>query len=585
MSGSSDAYEFLKSNRPQSMNEFSPYVDKQQNGFINDLNSAVYTNTSLSLVQFDLGQIYNSQKYTDTNDLFLVLPITMVAAFSTGSTAVTPVNGNAALLTLKNNFVNLIHQADLSINGKTIESTQAYVNVAKNFQMLSEMALNDLATVGYTLGFGETLDNPRSVVWNAGATTASGNGLTNNRPFLPTATVGADRYQMNVQNSQNKNTVNDSISSKIGRYCDTNQAGFNNIYGAGLVLSSQNLINEFRPTYQVLATNYMVWYDYAVIRLSTLFESLGNIGLVKKFDCTLRLWINTGTVNATISGPNTTTPGYSLTSANNSFTNTCPFTINYLCDQSTNGGIPLTVTNLVAGCYLNKPPTTSYAGINLSLSGASHPMPACRIYFSQIQLNPEKSLKYIETNRNKRVVYRTILTNQYNNIGAGNSFNQLVNSGIVHPTGILIVPFISSTVTGFGDYEWKSPFDTAPFTSSPCSLTNLQVSVGGVNQLQSTLNYNFENFVEQVSMAEQLTSSDFGVTCGLFNQQFWEMSKYYFINIERANDADKINPRNVNISFQNNSLVAIDILVFIFYADELKIDIESGIVSKNLDYI
>ena len=86
-------------------------------------------------------------------------------------------------------------------------------------------------------------------------------------------------------------------------------------------------------------------------------------------------------------------------------------------------------------------------------------------------------------------------------------------------------------------------------------------------------------------MAEQLTSSDFGVTCGLFNQQFWEMSKYYFINIERANDADKINPRNVNISFQNNSLVAIDILVFIFYADELKIDIESGIVSKNLDYI
>ena len=193
MSGSSDNYEFLKSNRPQSMNEFSPYVDKQQNGFINDLNSAVYTNTSLSLVQFDLGQIYNSQKYTDTNDLFLVLPITMVAAFSTGSTAVTPVNGNAALLTLKNNFVNLIHQADLSINGKTIESTQAYVNVAKNFQMLSEMAINDLATVGYTLGFGETLDNPRSVVWNAGATTASGNGLTNNRPFLPTATVGADR--------------------------------------------------------------------------------------------------------------------------------------------------------------------------------------------------------------------------------------------------------------------------------------------------------------------------------------------------------------------------------------------------------
>ena len=168
------------------------------------------------------------------------------------------------------------------------------------------VGINDLATTGYTLGFGETLDNPRSVVWNAGATTASGNGLTNNRPFLPTASFG-NRFQTNIQTSQNKNTINDSISSKIGRYCDTTQGGFNNIYGAGLVLSSQNLINEFRPTYQVLNTSYMVWYDYAVIRLSTLFESLGNIGLIKKIDCTLRLWVNTGTVNVTVSTPNMTT--------------------------------------------------------------------------------------------------------------------------------------------------------------------------------------------------------------------------------------------------------------------------------------
>ena len=107
----------------------------------------------------------------------------------------------------------------------------------------------------------------------------------------------------------------------------------------------------------------MVWYDYAVIRLGTVFESLGNIGLIKKFDCTLRLWINTGTVNITVANPNTTTLQYSLSTANNSFTNTCPFIINYLSDTSANGGIPATTTNKVAGCYLNKPPTTSYAGV------------------------------------------------------------------------------------------------------------------------------------------------------------------------------------------------------------------------------
>jgi hypothetical protein len=34
-------------------------VDKQYNNYINDINNGVYTNNSLTLVNFDLGQIYN----------------------------------------------------------------------------------------------------------------------------------------------------------------------------------------------------------------------------------------------------------------------------------------------------------------------------------------------------------------------------------------------------------------------------------------------------------------------------------------------------------------------------------------------
>ncbi len=56
-------------------------------------------------------------------------------------------------------------------------------NIAQNFQMLSEMSVNDLATIGYTLGFGENVDNHRSVAWNAAATDKNGNGFTNNRVF------------------------------------------------------------------------------------------------------------------------------------------------------------------------------------------------------------------------------------------------------------------------------------------------------------------------------------------------------------------------------------------------------------------
>ena len=57
------------------------------------------------------------------------------------------------------------------------------------------------------------------------------------------------------------------------------------------------------------------------------------------------------------------------------------------------------------------------------------------------------------------------------------------------------------------------------------------------------------------------------------------MSKWYFVNVERSNIADKLQPRNINVSFTNNSNVAIDV-IFTFYSDRLKIDVETGIVTK-----
>jgi hypothetical protein len=125
-----------------------------------------------------------------------------------------------------------------------------------------------------------------------------------------------------------------------------------------------------------------------------------------------------------------------------------------------------------------------------------------------------------------------------------------------------------------------SPHSIPPATLSPLSLTNLQVSIGGQNVLNSVLNMTYENFLEQVNLAEQLTSSDFGVSTGLISQQYWEQSKWYFVNVERGNIADKLQPRNINVSFNNNSNVAIDVIIFTFYSDQLTIDVETGMVTK-----
>ena len=151
----------------------------------------------------------------------------------------------------------------------------------------------------------------------------------------------------------------------------------------------------------------------------------------------------------------------------------------------------------------------------------------------------------------------------------------------VRPPSAVNIPFVVSVPSQvFGDSQWKSPFDTCPATTSPCSITNLQCSVGGSNVLQSTLFYTYKNFLEQVNLAEQLTSSDFGVSTGLISQGYWEQSKWYFVNVERGNIADKLQPRNINVSFNNNSNVPIDVIIFTFYSDQLTIDVETGIVTK-----
>jgi hypothetical protein len=75
-------------------------------------------------------------------------------------------------------------------------------------------------------------------------------------------------------------------------------------------------------------------YDYAVIKLNYLFESLNKIGLVKRLDAQLRLWVNTGTLNVTVATPDATTCSYVLTPANNTFSNTCPIMINYHAPDS-----------------------------------------------------------------------------------------------------------------------------------------------------------------------------------------------------------------------------------------------------------
>jgi hypothetical protein len=280
-----------------------------------------------------------------------------------------------------------------------------------------------------------------------------------------------------------------------------------------------------------------------------------------------------------------------LTSSSSStFTNTCPLIQSSLPTGATI--IPTTATGIVSGLFVYSATSTNVFGVNLALSGAQNPMNACRMYYPQITLKPEKLIPYINQNRAKKINFTSVLTNQFNGITAGSSFSALVQSGVKNIRGILIIPLISSAINGLANTtaplltgitafsQLLSPFDTAPATTNPISLTNIQVAIGGVNLLQNTLNFTYENFLEQVSLYEKLNQADIGLSCGLISQLYWENAyRVYYVDSTRCNNADMNTPRNINISFNNNSLQTIDCLVFSEYYVEKIVDVELGTVS------
>ena len=595
-----DNYEFMRSSQSQSGDKYTPYVRKDWN-YVPDINSGVYTNTSMSLVQFDLSSIFNSSRFVDTNDMFITLPVLINCAVSTtGLTnplSLTNLNPSALTL-LKSGFHNLIHQADLQINGKTVEQTQPFINKFIDFKLLSEMSQNDIRSLGPSLGFSDEVDNPQSVQWcniSTGTSSYSGNGVVNNKPFGRNVAVGANsvnipgtRYQSTVSTIQFNNCVNTALSQRVGSAINANvstaTAFESNLVGTSstnFLMNANSCNEEFKSTYTVSASGtgqVFTIQDVAVIRLRDLFDSMANIGLTKRFDGVVRLYVNTGSAQIDVVASNSTTAGYFAALSNSTFSNTCPVVVNHLPFLSAEGGLPANTNLLAFNVNLAKPSPFRCGSASIT-PNISHSMPSCRCYYSSIEVKPQLAIKYIEENRNKKVVYRAVISNQTARVESGSNFSQLIQSGITHPSGLVILPFVDGSLASTGGFgPGGSPFDTN--IAHPISLTNLQVQVGGVNVLSNPLFGTFENFLEQVNLVESLTSSDLGISCGLFTKQFWEVNRTYFVNLSRSTSSDNLTPRNLQVSFKNNSNVPVNCLMFVIYLDELEIDVETGLVKK-----
>jgi hypothetical protein len=637
----SDNLKMSLSEEPQSTSMYTPFEDSQFN-YINDINSGVYSSNP-TLVQWDLTSIMSHQAFTSCEDLFCTIPIQMVAQYVTAAglgvaptgvasgvvglgttafTAGTSLGYSAALLSLKGSFQSLVHQCELSVGGRVVSDLQPFTNIYSGFRLASQMnAGSDLRASAPSLGISDVgLDNQNSVqfqssinVESAVVPGVSGCGLTNNRPFVST-TIGATQVQ-SVLGNQNQFVGNDAIGRRLARYVDaTATGGVNGVYGTSggqgsttlTIMSASQLATEMKPTVQLINgvaastanSNYIVYTDTIVLPLRYLMDVVNKLPMMKRTDMLLRMYLNTGSLIVPVysAGTNNTTQYFAPQSS--TFVNTCPFTVNYL-----DLGIPATAVGIACGLFIARPSTTALsitavagadvvattAVINLGTCPTTHPMTACRTYFNQISLTPEKEEAYLLANSAKQVVYERFIYNQYNSITAGSNYSQLIASGVKNPLACIIIPFISTVNTGKSGTgtanfpaQYSSPFDTCGGISfAPISLTNLQVSLGMKNQLQNSLYFTFENYLEQVCQYESISGNKLDLlNSGIISQSWWEQNRVYFVNLSRGTPADRATPRNILVSFTNNTNIVVDCMIYVVYADKIVVNVRTGLVSQ-----
>lgn len=161
----------------------------------------------------------------------------------------------------------------------------------------------------------------------------------------------------------------------------------------------------------------------------------------------------------------------------------------------------------------------------------------------------------------------------------------MLHNSLANVKSLLIVPFFTSNTSTDGGFyglkypQYQSCFDSAPATTAPLvQISNLNVSVGGLNVSMRNMRYTHEAWVNQVKYANSLNGrlTD-GLSSGLFTfNNFQKNQCFYWIDLSRISPEEKDVGKSINISGTNKSQFSIDLMCFIEYEKTFSIDVVSG---------
>jgi hypothetical protein len=615
----------------------------------------------------DTSQLSNSNKYMSYRESYFLMPFLVTIQQVAQTTSTTPpatipywspaTTSADFACGLKNWFGQIIHSFTLDYNGTTICQQTPYINMWNSFKLMTSLSLDDINTQGATIGFypdDATSWQFLGVGSGTDANHISGQGLCNNTDTIipiDAGQVGFNNFDSGKGNDgylRRQQLINFDLKGKVGTpfiptpgqpsvdstyelLLASGEAGVKNVWKSYISNKVNSAVNKLGCIqFSIVATVYLK-HVHSFFNMCPLLK-----GVFMKMTMNLN---------------NTTTDFTTLAQHAGGAGNTLPWVPSALvCTGVTNaiGGVnPLLLTSARASSAASSntsPPVNPCGGMGLfpaytvtngtqaggidwdfkmnisvgarvldsslavSTSSLSEGQLARSVYLyiPAYTFNPTFEQAYLSSPV-KQIKYTDVYQYQVQNIGSGNTFNNLLTNGIANVKSLLILPFYSpspeatssvlygtasDTTTSLsvsinrntgvktGIPVWQSPFDpagTGP-TSPLCWISNFNVQVSGQNAIYNTQKYNFEQFNNQLYGQNAVNGGcTDGLTSGLIDRQRFDFEYcYYYVNVERMLPVETSVPKSIQILGTSQSAKALDLWCFVEYGAEISIDCLTG---------
>lgn len=518
----------------------------------------------------DTSQLSNSNRWMSYREAYLQVPMVMTLTSDANNVGFKPATAATSAdyaCGLKNWFGSVIHSIQVDWNGVTVIQQTNFQGLYNTFRLMTSLSVNDIVTQGSTIGFYP--DDALAVIFNA-AVSPSGVGtcLTNNALSFPIVTGALNAYNTgNVGMLKRQQYINYDPAGLTAPTCDA----------WSTLLSASNVAQIYKSHIfsktddGAAARGEIQWAINGIVKLRHLHHLFEKMPLLKGVFLKITLQLNNAVVSFTSAGAAGNISGVTV--------------------QVGSGGVsplqiaPTTASNGSNGVFLAGAYTLSLAvGANVlttqtAVTGVtSSPMGrSITLNVPSYVFAPAYERAYISSPI-KKIVYEDIYQYQVLGVPSAGLFNNLITNGLANITKCLVLPYFTTTANVINPLT--SPFDGAGCgTTSPlCLLSQFQVVVSGQNALYNTQRYSYQEYMEQLAGANSINGDQVdGLCSSLIGQIDFETAyNYYYVNVSRCLEVEASVPKSVSIQGQNMSGKAIDLYVFLVYAQSLSVDVLSG---------